>query len=224
MAKGYIGVVYKAIDLNGKLYIGKHVGDGSDIGTRYFGSGTYFINARKKYGKDYFNYEIIEFCYSEEQLNERERYWIKFFNSKRPNGYNLTDGGDGNPGHVYSEESKKKMSESGIIAQNRPETKKKKSEKSKINFKDLWADPVFRIKTVNAQTEAQNRPEVRQNNSDIQKIVQNKPEVRNKTKESWINKSVEEKEKQADTGRYTNHIRWDVNRGIINPNCKFCVR
>ena len=29
------------------------------------------------------------------ELNEREKFWIKILNSKRPNGYNQTNGGGG---------------------------------------------------------------------------------------------------------------------------------
>lgn len=47
--------------------------------------------AFKKYGISNFSFEIIEEC-SKEQLDEREIYWIKFYDSYN-NGYNLTKGG-----------------------------------------------------------------------------------------------------------------------------------
>ena len=40
------------------------------------------------YGSDKFIFEIIEFLNSEGNLLERERYWIKYFDSEWPNGYN----------------------------------------------------------------------------------------------------------------------------------------
>ena len=40
------------------------------------------------YGSDKFIFEAIEFLGKEEKLLERERYWIKYFNSEWPNGYN----------------------------------------------------------------------------------------------------------------------------------------
>ena len=46
----------------------------------------------QKYGKDNFLFEIIEEC-SQEKLNEREIYWIAYFDSFR-NGYNNTPGGN----------------------------------------------------------------------------------------------------------------------------------
>lgn len=52
-----------------------------------------------KYGIDNFLFEVIEEC-KRENLNEREIYWIKQYNSfffdKNSNGYNLTRGGDQN--------------------------------------------------------------------------------------------------------------------------------
>lgn len=44
-------------------------------------------------GVDQFNFEIIEYC-PEELLNERERYWITFYDSYNK-GYNNTPGGHG---------------------------------------------------------------------------------------------------------------------------------
>lgn len=48
--------------------------------------------AIKKYGKDAFTFEVIEEC-SSEQLNEREAYWIKYYDTVK-NGYNCSEGGD----------------------------------------------------------------------------------------------------------------------------------
>ena len=48
----------------------------------------------------------------EEDMNRLERFWIKFLDTKTPNGYNMTDGGEGCLGQVQSEETKKKRSQS----------------------------------------------------------------------------------------------------------------
>jgi len=47
---------------------------------------------------------------SREILAEKEKYWITFYNSKVPNGYNLTDGGEGLSGWRPTEETKSNMS------------------------------------------------------------------------------------------------------------------
>lgn len=50
--------------------------------------------AFRKYGYDNFLFEILEECF-EEQLDQRERYWISYYNSIAPYGYNLNEGGEG---------------------------------------------------------------------------------------------------------------------------------
>lgn len=54
--------------------------------------------AIRKYGIDNFSFEIIEEC-PEEKLNEREQYWIAYYDSYY-NGYNCTLGGDENHIHL----------------------------------------------------------------------------------------------------------------------------
>lgn len=47
-----------------------------------------------KYGKEHFRIELIEEC-DPKLLDEREIYWIAYYNSHY-NGYNLTEGGNSN--------------------------------------------------------------------------------------------------------------------------------
>lgn len=49
--------------------------------------------AMNKYGIEHFSIELIEEC-SEQNICEREQYWIKYYDSFN-NGYNATLGGDG---------------------------------------------------------------------------------------------------------------------------------
>lgn len=93
------GIIYKYTNLlNKKVYIGqttttleqrhkKHLSQLND--------NTYFHRAIKKYGIDNFSWEIIEESIPLEALDEREKYWIKFYNSYYTSGkgYNLTKGG-----------------------------------------------------------------------------------------------------------------------------------
>lgn len=51
--------------------------------------------AMRKYGINNFSFEILELC-PRIKLNERERYWVKFYDSYY-NGYNQTEGGDNAP-------------------------------------------------------------------------------------------------------------------------------
>lgn len=52
--------------------------------------------AFRKYGLENFSFEIIEEVDNLEKINEREKYWIEYYNTfNKEKGYNLTVGGDG---------------------------------------------------------------------------------------------------------------------------------
>lgn len=88
------GYIYKTTNLiNGKIYIGKRRGVFTQS---YKGSGKYLKNAINKYGVENFKVELLEYCDTLKIQNERERYWIKFYNSQNCKiGYNIASGGDG---------------------------------------------------------------------------------------------------------------------------------
>ena len=50
-------------------------------------------SAIQKYGKDAFEFSVLEVCETLDQLNEREIFLVKKLNTISPNGYNLTTGG-----------------------------------------------------------------------------------------------------------------------------------
>lgn len=71
---------------------------------------SYFYNAIQKYGWDNFEHKILETVTTQEKANEREQYWIKFYNSNNNDyGYNLTTGSNN---CNLSEEIKQKMKDS----------------------------------------------------------------------------------------------------------------
>lgn len=77
--------------INGKSYIGQHSSDELET---YWGSGKLIRKAIEKYGIENFERTILERCSNKNELNEREKYWIKEKDSIK-NGYNLTKGGTG---------------------------------------------------------------------------------------------------------------------------------
>ena len=96
------GFIYKITCLkNNKLYIGqttktiewrfeKHLYDAEKSKNPRL----HFQRAIKKYGKDAFKIEKIDEAKNQNELNEKEKYWIKFYNSIE-NGYNTDEGGEG---------------------------------------------------------------------------------------------------------------------------------
>lgn len=65
----------------------------------------------QKYGEQNFSIELIEEVESAERAYELEIFYIQEYNTKVPNGYNLTDGGDGIFGWEASEEYRQECSE-----------------------------------------------------------------------------------------------------------------
>lgn len=100
-----IGIYKYQNKLNGKIYIGQS----TDIERRYQQhlwdaekrpeQGTGIDLAINKYGINNFTFEIIEQCNSD-QLDERERFWIEYFNSYT-DGYNRTPGGSSLKGEEH---------------------------------------------------------------------------------------------------------------------------
>lgn len=96
-----MGFIYLVTNkINGKQYVGKTK---FDINTRWIQHkseakrlkpNVHFIRALNKYGYDNFQVEELEKC-PDENLFERERYYIKQYNTFQ-NGYNSTLGGEGN--------------------------------------------------------------------------------------------------------------------------------
>ena len=108
----------------GKKYIGKGVNVERRMKEPHKNS-SYLYNAIKKYGNLAFIYYIIEYCESD-KLNEREQYYIKEWNTRAPNGYNLTNGGDGTLGYSPSPETIEKLSISHRGKHQSPEAIEKK--------------------------------------------------------------------------------------------------
>lgn len=126
-----MGYIYMLIDKrNGKKYVGKHNGKKDD----YWSSGLVPNRIANKHGRDIFTRVILEDGIDDEELNNKEIYYIKLEDSFN-NGYNSTLGGEGGnhwvndkteeeiklirekqskklKGRVFTDETKRKMSES----------------------------------------------------------------------------------------------------------------
>lgn len=93
--KKYIYVIKN--DINEKVYVGQAI----DPYQRFIGhcqkreNKSAIDGAIKKYGREHFYYIIVEGPI--ENYNDREKYWIKFYNSIAPNGYNIQPGGEEPP-------------------------------------------------------------------------------------------------------------------------------
>lgn len=103
--------------VNGKLYVGQTT---KDVATRWALHMSDFERGRKKnyplylafakYGVENFDVSVLkDNIVSYEELDYWEMYYIKKLNTRHPNGYNLTDGGQGVHGYRHTEETKRKI-------------------------------------------------------------------------------------------------------------------
>lgn len=112
MEPNKVGYIYITTNnINNKKYIGKRTKSYFD--TNYYGSGKHLRRAINKYGKDNFSVEILEWCYSLNELNEAERKWIKHYSAQTSaEFYNISEGGDwGDVSKGMSPEEKTKWGE-----------------------------------------------------------------------------------------------------------------
>ncbi len=110
------GIIYKVTNLtNGMIYIGQTVSKlhrrrwSHESKARLGKSNMLLPRAIYKYGADNFKWEVLEECFSKDEMDEMEFHYIKQYNTLAPNGYNLTLGGEGCYGFRFDIEFKKTM-------------------------------------------------------------------------------------------------------------------
>jgi group I intron endonuclease len=110
-------LIYRAVNtINGKSYIGKtektlEVRRDLHIATAKQQSQFAFHRAIAKYGIDAFEWNVLETCDSLEKLNDKEKDYIKLYESFGLKGYNMTAGGEGQCGWNPSTETRALWSE-----------------------------------------------------------------------------------------------------------------
>lgn len=140
------GYVYKTTNMiNKKVYIGKH--RRSYFDKKYYGSGKLLKSAINKYGIENFKVEVLEQCSSNEELANKEIFYIKLLKPEyniwympqkySDNTYHWQKGHiPYNKGTKLSEEQKRKISQKTKEAMKRPDVKKK-CMKGSLRMKDF---------------------------------------------------------------------------------------
>ena len=186
------GYIYKTTNLiNKKIYIGKHVGCFDES---YKGSGKILRYAIEKYGIDNFKTEMIFKCESLEELNEKEKEFIKYYKQKyKRNCYNIASGGDGGDVYYYNEYEKKlfieKMKIVNKVRCNTLDFKKKASKNMKLRYEN----PKERIKQSEKVRKAWEDEELRKKQSEIVKETWKKRNGQPKLKKPLFLEFNEEK-------------------------------
>lgn len=88
--------------VNGKWYIGMHSTD--DLNDGYIGSGKRLWYSINKYGRDQFDFEILEYCETRELLHGREAELVNKITLLDPLCLNMKAGGEG--GGILYEKNK----------------------------------------------------------------------------------------------------------------------
>ena len=132
--------IYKITNIqNNKVYIGQTIRPVKDRFNRHINDAlnniidTHFARAIRKYGKENFQIEIIDTAQSQNELNEKERYWIQYYNSVKE-GYNETDAISKCGGNTYQSKTEEEM-----------EVIKEKIRQTKIGVKNPMARKIKRI-------------------------------------------------------------------------------
>lgn len=106
-----MGIVYKIQHReSGKIYVGQTTRTLEiRMNEHLRHDDTYIEHALKKHGIAAFEVSVIEECETVEALNEREIYWISFYDCICPKGYNICIGGSN--GYFCSDKTRRKLSE-----------------------------------------------------------------------------------------------------------------
>lgn len=109
--------IYKITNtVNNKIYIGQSIRPIEQRFKRHINDAinnnldTHFARAIRKYGRDKFIIEQIDVASSQDELNKKEQYWIKYYDTINK-GYNETDALYKCGGNTYRSKSDKEMKE-----------------------------------------------------------------------------------------------------------------
>ena len=161
-------IIYKATNrINGKVYIGQTVRSLQErMAEHERHTKTAFDKALNKYGPEAFDVEQIDSAADMDELNQKESYWISFYDCIVPKGYNMCEGGGNTKGFHHSEDSRRKMSEakaSSYLGESNPffgkahseEAKKKMSAKRK-GMAHMTPEAVQRVRVAHYKAKVKN--------------------------------------------------------------------
>lgn len=202
------GYVYKTTNkLNNKIYIGQH--KASSFDNSYYGSGTIIQNALNKYGKENFQVEVLYEAISFEDLNDKECFYITYFNSTDDKiGYNIKKGGNCTPCPDY--------------------IKKKISKANKGKYKDFIHIHKDDVEKVIPETELQNWLSEGYVIGRSPKTLKSMSENYNYSVKGMLNKRQSDYQKkrasEANSYKRTEEQRRNFSNSKKRPNTYSCLR
>lgn len=140
--------IYKITNVqNSKVYIGQSIRPIQHRFRRHINDAnnnildTHFARAIRKYGEDQFIIEEIDTAKTQDELNQKEQYWIQQYDSVK-NGYNETDAISKCGGNTYQSKTQEEMEEI-----------KEKIRQTKLGKKNPMARKVKRINILTGEEE-----------------------------------------------------------------------
>ena len=138
--------IYKITNIqNNKIYIGQTIRPIEQRFHRHLNDAlnhkldTHFARAIRKYGEDNFIIEQIDSAQTQNELNNKEQYWIRYYNSVKE-GYNETDAISKCGGNTYQSKTKEEM-----------EVIKEKIRQTKLGSKNPMAKKIKRINIITGE-------------------------------------------------------------------------
>ncbi|MBR1806206.1 MAG: GIY-YIG nuclease family protein [Selenomonadaceae bacterium] len=190
------GIVYLLIDgTNDKEYVGQTMYTFEKRFNEHKCGDQYIDRAIRKRGVEMFATAILKVCYSREELDYWERRLIKSRDTLAPNGYNLTEGGEGGS---PCEETKAKIS-AAVIAYNEahPEIHEIISEAGKRRY----SDPVEREKAAERTRKVFENPEIAAKHAESQRRRFERQEERDKISAAVTERFSDPAEREAQSER-----------------------
>ena len=140
--------IYKITNkINGKVYIGQSIRPVEYRFHRHINDAmhnildTHFARAIRKYGPDQWQLEVIDTATTQDELNQKEQYWIRYYNSVEE-GYNETDAISKCGGNTYHSKTEEEM-----------EVIKNKIRQTKLGAKNPMARRIRRIDITTGETQ-----------------------------------------------------------------------
>ncbi len=175
-------IIYKTTNnINGKIYIGKSEKNDPN----YLGSGKIIRQAIKRYGKENFTRKDIDIAFSKQELNEKEIYWVDFYDARNPEiGYNIAPGGkgvgSGKDHHMYGKTHSKEARAKISLANKGKILTQEQLDKMVEGAKKSWLIPEYKEMMSNIRKEMWKDPEFKRKRSEYSKKVWEDPEYKAK--------------------------------------------
>lgn len=172
-------------------------------------------DAFKKYGVDNFEFSVLIICFDDERFKYEIEY-IKKYNSVVPNGYNLTNGGEGGgfKGKTHTEEVKNciksKLKQKYI---DNPELKKQLSERNKIVMSNPEVRKNIKNGILNSEKMKKNIEDKRTGNYKKNKHTE---EAKNKISESLKKYHASNVKNEVNNKIGTKIKQYDMNNNLLN--------